>query len=217
MLTTRPLLTILGIALAAAAPVACGGGGQLAPASPAGAPVEATAKVEATTRAAASTTPSGASTPGSAAAGGSGNAIPACQLMTKDEARAALGIEVKDGEPGAQPAQEVAPNVSLTVSTCRYSGSTGGRSVTIGYERLSGSGTGQMRDQIRRQFDQSCNQKERASGLGDVACWFDTRHTRLTFLKGTTTVTISIFQEITDPDRAEPLKTAAQTAAGRLQ
>lgn len=74
-----------------------------------------------------------------------------------------------------------------------------------------------MRDQIRRQFDSGCNQKERVTGLGDVACWFDAKHTRLTFLKGTTTVTVQVVQSVSDPDMAAPVKKAAETAASRMQ
>lgn len=133
MLRTRSVIPVLGSALVALL-VACGGS-EPAPASSGGAPAEASAKVEATSKAPASTSaPSGASTPaGAAASGGStGNAPPACQLMTKDEAKAPPGVDVGEGRLTGGAPEQAAPNVTLTVSVCRYSATTASRSISVG-------------------------------------------------------------------------------------
>lgn len=165
----------------------------------------------------AAATKTGAPTAGEGGASGAGGGGPslACPLMTRDEARAILGVDVGEGAERGEPPREVAPGVTLTTTTCRYSATTG-RSVTIGFERMSGPGVGEMRAGIRQQFDQSC-QRDRVSGVGDVACWADPSHTQLRFLKGTTSVIVGVFQERTDPDRSEPLQAQGVKAAGRIQ
>jgi hypothetical protein len=214
----RTLLVLIGICLLSLL-IACGGGDETDAESSAGSTGSASESggAPAGSGGSASGGVAGGSSGAASASDGGATAVPACSLLTREEARAALGEEVGPPSESGEPPREVEPGVTLAVSMCRYAATGRGWSVSIGYERLSGSGIGPMRQPIRQQFEQSCARGEKISGVGDVACWGDsTKHTRLQFLKGTTSVIVSIFQQINDPDRAEALKIVAERAASRL-
>ena len=62
-------------------------------------------------------------------------------------------------------------------------------------------------------FGTRCAQKEQATGLGVVACWYDAKHTELQLLKGTIALAIQLQR---GGDATEPLKTVAKKAVERL-
>jgi len=146
------------------------------------------------------------------ASGTGATAIEACRLVTKDEATAALGEAVKDPVGLNIGSQDVAPGLSVTISTCNFDSNTGARSVQVTFWRAGGAVSAQNR-QIFEQI--LCAQKERVTGVGDVACWYDSTHTELQVLKGSTFVDIQI--QASGPDRTEALKTLVQKALARLQ
>jgi hypothetical protein len=168
------------------------------------------------TRAAAASTAAPTSAAGivaTIASGAGATAIEACRMITKEEAGTALGEAAKDPEGINIGSQTVAPGITVSVSSCTYDSNSGARSVEVTFWRAAGTGTAQLR-QAFEQF--LCAQKERVSGLGDVACWYDSTHTELQILKGGTFVDLQISQA-SGPDRSEALKTLAQRALARLQ
>jgi hypothetical protein len=208
VLKTRNLLALVGIPFVALL-VACGGdddGGDGNGASPGGA-------------APGGNTPAAASSPGASGSGGNvagANIQQACQLLTRDEVQAALGENVAEGQVGGgtQPAGE---GFTVQVSTCTFSVSGGTKSFSVGFERLSGSNIAQIRQIARPQFEQGCPQALRVTGIGELACWTDSSHKTLRFLRDTTQVIIQILRDEMGPDRTGTLTGLAQRAAGRFQ
>ena len=147
------------------------------------------------------------------ASGTGATAIEACRLVTKDEAGTALGEGVKDPAGINVGSQDIAPGITVSISSCTFDSTSGARSVEVTFWRAGGN----LASQLRLAFEQIlCAQKERVTGLGDVACWYDSTHTELQVLKGTTFVDVQITQT-SGPDRSEALKTLVQRALARLQ
>jgi hypothetical protein len=147
------------------------------------------------------------------ASGAGATAIEACRLVTKDEAATALGEAVKDAAGLNVGNQDIAPGITVSISSCTFDSNTGLRSVEVTFWRAAGT----LSPQLRQAFEQFlCAQKERVNGLGDLACWYDSTHTELQVLKGTTFVDVQITQA-SGPDRSDALRTLAQRALARLQ
>jgi len=146
------------------------------------------------------------------ASGTGATAIEACRLVTKDEAGTALGEGVKDPAGINVGSQDIAPGITVSISSCTFDSTSGARSVEVTFWRAGGN----LASQLRLAFEQIlCAQKERVTGLGDVACWYDSSHTELQVLKGATFVDVQI--QTSGPDRSEALKTLVQRALARLQ
>ncbi len=165
---------------------------------------------------AAGVSPTAVSTPVIAltvASGTGASTIEACRLVTKDEAAAALGEGVKDPDGVNVGTQDLAPGLTATISSCTFDSSSGARSVEVTFWKAGGT----VASQLRQAFEQLlCAQKERVTGLGDLACWYDSTKTELQVLKGATFVDFQITQA-SGPDRSEALKTLAQKALARIQ
>jgi hypothetical protein len=191
--------------------IACSGGGSkpAATATPA-----AQVTVRPTLAASTPTTsilPTAVSAPTAPPAAG-GPASDACGLVTKDDAAAALGEPVQDPKGSSTGARQLAPGVSVSGSACSFGSTTSARDLTVNLYRGSGAVSAQARTLVEQTL---CSSKERVSGLGDVACWNDSSHTELQFLKGSQFVDIQITQA-SGPDTTQALTALARKAAGRM-
>ena len=127
----------------------------------------------------------------------------ACALVTRDEAAAAVGARVSDGELTAVP-----PAGGMEVSACLFRGG-GMDELKVTVYRFAAAAK-QSLDVYRAR----CGAKEAAAGLGDVACWYSARHHELQVLKGTTLV---VFQLDRGGSTTEPLLAVAKLAVPRLR
>jgi hypothetical protein len=126
-----------------------------------------------------------------------------CALVTRDEARTAVGGAVAEGKLTTAP-----PGQIFEVSACSYRG--GGISelkVTV-YQFPPAQKQGIEVYRAR------CKQKEAAPGLGDVACWYNARHDELQVLKD---MTLVVFKLDRSGSTSEPLIAVAKQALERLR
>jgi hypothetical protein len=221
VLKSRNLVALVGLPLIAVL-VACGGGGDDNGAS-SGSSGSSTGN-GAPSGSGSGNPPAATSAPSSGGSGGSiagANIQNACQLLTRDEVRMAVGQDVGEPQPGnAGPPMAVDQGVTLEVSTCRFGATASSpafNSLSIGFERFAGTGIAQFRPVMRQQYEGGCPQANRVSGIGDVACRATSGRPSIRFLRDTTNVVIEIFQEVSGPDRTQTLQTLAQRAASRLQ
>jgi len=132
---------------------------------------------------------------------GSKAAIDPCSLVTKQEAAAAVGETVADGKPTVvdtsnSPAMQ-AGGSCVFESTTRY--------LKVNMYRYT--------PQIAAAYRNRCAKKETVPGIGDVACWYDSKHAELQLIKGVTSLAIQVNRR---GDATEALKTVAKKAADRL-
>jgi hypothetical protein len=135
----------------------------------------------------------------SAAAGPTDSGV--CSLLTRDEAAAALGAAVTEIKPlpgGPAGAQ------GIDVSACAYKAGT--KDITVSLWRFAPSA-----QQSLTVYRGLCKQKEQAAGIGDLACWYNARHSELQVVKGTA---LLIFEMNGGADK---LVTAAKQAVVRLR
>jgi hypothetical protein len=145
---------------------------------------------------------------------GSGSGTSACALVTREEAAAALGEQV--GTPNTltvNAPQQIIPGVNITLESCQYFSMTSGRSIEVTIWKSVG-GTAQQIRQAVEQF--LCMGKERVSGVGDVACWFDASRTELQALKGGTLV-IFRMDAGAGVNTVQVLSSVASRGLGRVQ
>ena len=123
-------------------------------------------------------------------------ASPACSLLTKEDAAAALGEAVKGPTASSMPGGP---------SSCGYSGS-GIHSVTLNLMPLTAATAGM--------YKMMCAQKgkEGLTGLGDVTCWYNDKHGELQVLKGMTFFSIELRKS---GDPTEAIKTVARKVYDR--
>jgi hypothetical protein len=207
--------------LLSTAAVACGGDGDDdGDAQPTQAASQATQPSGQTTQAsptraagatAVATSPGGVALP-TIASGSGALAFDACRLFTKQEATTALGGPVGEPDGFSLGNQTVAPGVTVTVSSCSYSATSGVTSVDVTFWRASGTGAAQMRQAMEQLL---CQGKERVQGLGDLACWYDEQRNEILALKGSTFVDISL--DGVGAARADALRTLVQQALSRVQ
>jgi hypothetical protein len=212
---------LVGAVVLAAAAVACGGDGDdNGDAQPTQAASQATQPSGQTTQAsptraagatAVPTSPSGQALP-TIASGSGALAFDACRLFTRQEASTALGVPVGEPDGFSLGNQTVAPGVTVTVSSCSFTASSGGNSVAATFWRASGTGAAQMRQAMEQVL---CQGKERVQGLGDLACWYDELKNEILAIKGSTFVDISLDGVTTG--RADALRTLVQQALARVQ
>jgi hypothetical protein len=205
------LVVHLVLPLATAALLAaCGGNGGdkqvAAPFSVQQANSQTTAATAQTTSAGAFTVPTA---PAAAAQRGGSRGAPApCSLITKEEAAAALGEAVNDGEPASAPM----PGVGQA-SACEYASATSIRFVKL--DIVSTTGAAQLRQFFEQAFAQQ--HRERLPGFGDLAAWYPspTGKNELQIVKGATLITIQVFKGF-DKDTSEEVKTLAKKVLDRL-
>jgi hypothetical protein len=126
-----------------------------------------------------------------------------CALVTRREAAAAVGAAVGEGK---STVVDTKGNPGLQAGgSCVYESSSSVRYLKLNVYRYP--------PQVAAIYGRRCAQKEQASGLGVVACWYDARHTELQLLKGNTSLAIQLQRT---GDATEPLKTIAKIAVERL-
>ncbi len=155
--------------------------------------------------------PSATSTAGGPASASStppaGN-VDVCSLVTRQDATAYLGVAVSD-RAFAEPIEEpVGTGVKAVVSACAYSLQTTGAFVKIDLWQASGQA-----NQLKQLTQNSCDGNDEISGLGDFACWYNSSHSELQFVKGDAYVHLTSSTSGSSPDA---LKTIAETALSRL-
>jgi hypothetical protein len=134
----------------------------------------------------------------------------ACGLVTREEAATGLGEAVQAGIPFTLGSQTVGPGVTVSISSCTFD-TAGGRSVSIAYWRAAGNVSAQLRQAIEQIV---CAGKERVTGLGDFACWYDSNRMEIQIVKGAGFVDVQFIG--TSGDRSAALRTLAQRALGRM-
>jgi len=128
--------------------------------------------------------------------------IDPCSLLTKAEAAAAVGTAVADGKSTIVDSSQTQ---GMEGSSCQYESPTTTHGIKLNMYRYSPS--------FAQAFRTRCARKETVPGLGDVACWYDSNHTTLQLLKGTTSLSIALSRS---GDATEALKTIAKKAVERL-
>ena len=123
----------------------------------------------------------------------------ACALLTKPDAEAAVGGPVGEGK---------ATNMnsgSPAVKACGYDGA-GGRHIQLNMFVFA---PGSAEIQVYRGL---CAKKEQVAGLGEIACWYNEKHSELQMLKGGAVMTIEITRS---GDATEALKTVGKKVVDR--
>jgi hypothetical protein len=132
-----------------------------------------------------------------------GTAIDPCSLVTKQEAVAAVGESVADGkstivDTSTSPAMQGG-------GSCVFDSPSTPRYLKVNMYRYT--------PQIAAMYRSRCAKKETVSGIGDVACWYDSKHAELQLIKGVTSLAIQLNRS---GDATAALKTVAKKAADRL-
>jgi hypothetical protein len=131
----------------------------------------------------------------------SATAFDPCALLTKQEA---VGEAVGEPKP-IGPGRSAMPGVNVTA--CEYESATG-HSVQVSVWRFAESA-----GQFRQVYQAEIAKKERLSGLGDIASWYNADHRELQVLKG---ATLLIFEIKRSGNATEALTTVAKKALARL-
>ena len=123
---------------------------------------------------------------------------PACALLTKEAAAAALG-EAVTGPKGT--------SMKEGPSSCEYEGS--------GIHRVH-LNLMPMNAQTAGMYKMMCAQKNKdgLTGLGDTTCWYSDKHEELQVLKGMTFFSIELRR---NGNPTEPIKTVAKSVYDRLK
>ena len=131
-----------------------------------------------------------------------------CSLLTVQEASAALGETVKDGKAGDTGGRSVMPNTA--VSYCEFASPTSVHRVHINVWRTSTAA------QVQQMGQMVCGRKTKdgLDGLGDIACWYDTKHEELQVYKGPFFLSVEMSRRWNDP--TEAIKGVAKAALPRL-
>ena len=199
------------LALGAVALAACGGddsgGNTPAPTSqqPGTSTKAAASPAAATGGATATNAPAATAAPG----GGNTTSANACALLTKADAEAALGESLPDPESVSVGSQQLGPGLTVSVSNCSYASATTTHSVEIDLWLADSSSASVLQQTI----EFACQTKENISGLGDVACWYDSDHGELQVAKASAFLDL---RATTGGDATETLKALAQKALSRL-
>jgi hypothetical protein len=133
----------------------------------------------------------------------------ACSIVSKDDVSTALGQTVGAGQGTSLTSQSLGPGLAASVSGCDFTSSSGATVNVVLYKVAGGTSSAQLK-QIFQQI--ICAQKESVSGLGDVACWYDSSHTEIQVMKGLSFVDITI----STPGRGDQLKSLAAKAVSKL-
>lgn len=123
---------------------------------------------------------------------------PACALMTKDDAAAALGEAVQGPTASSRPGGP---------SSCEFTGS-GIHRVHLNIMPMSSAQA--------TMYKAMCAQKSKdgLTGLGDTTCWYNEKHEELQVLKGTTFFSIELRRS---GDATEPIKGVARKVFERMK
>jgi hypothetical protein len=174
--------------------MACSGGSNATPSPTAVAPTTISGPVS---TASASVTPPSAAGP-----------IDVCSLVSFQEASAYLGATVPDRARALPIAEDVGAGVNAQVSACGYTEATTGSFLKIDLWQASGQAS-----QLKQLTQNSCDGNDEITGLGDFACWYNSSHTELQFVKGGAYVHVT---SSTSGSAVDALKTIAETALSRL-
>ena len=132
----------------------------------------------------------------------------ACSLLTKQEAAAALGEPVKDGQSGTA-ARSIMPNTTATY--CEYMSPTTVHKVHVNVWRATPAGAAQLKQM--GQMVCAKKTKDGLAGLGDTACWYSEQHGELQVFKGANFISVEMSRK---GDTTEAIKGVAKAAAARL-
>jgi hypothetical protein len=132
----------------------------------------------------------------------------ACSLLTKQEAAAALGEPVKDGESGSARGS-VMPNT--TASYCEYMSPTTVHKVHLNVWRANASGAAQLKQM--GQMVCASKTKDGLAGLGETACWYSEKHGELQVFKGANFISVEMNRK---GDTTEAIKSVAKAAVAGL-
>ena len=127
----------------------------------------------------------------------------ACAFLTKQDAVAALGEEVTQGD--ARAGLPMGPGT--TAASCEYVGS-GYRRIQLTLMRMSPDMAAMSRAMCAEKA------REGLEGVGDMSCWYNSDHEELQVFKGNTLITIEL-GGIKNP--TEQIKTAAKSVFARLK
>jgi len=105
----------------------------------------------------------------------------ACSLLTKEDAAAALG----EAATGPKLTGPMSDGTGVTVSGCEYTGS-GINRVQLNLTRVPASSVPMYKTMCAQQSTDGL------AGLGDVACWYNSKHEELHVIKGTAFVSIEL-------------------------
>jgi len=127
----------------------------------------------------------------------------ACDLLTKQDAVAALGEDVTESERKSG----LAMGPGMTAASCGYTGS-GYHKIHLTLMHMTPETAGIYRAMCEKK------NKEGLTGLGDTSCWYSDEHEELQVLKGTTFFSIEL-RGLKNP--TEPIKAAARSVFARLK
>ena len=132
----------------------------------------------------------------------------ACALVTKQDAAAALGAAVKDGESVTLPRQNMGA-VNVEISACDYRAVSGPGQVSL--QRWKAP----QANQVSLIASSICSQGEKINGIGDSACWLDKDHKELQLYKGATFIGLTVRGAPGNTDDA--MKALAKKIADRVK
>ena len=132
----------------------------------------------------------------------------ACSLLTKQEAAAALGEPVKDGQSGTA-AGSIMPNTTATY--CEYMSPTTVHKVHLNVWRATPAGAAQLKQM--GQMVCATKTKDGLAALGDTACWYSEKHEELQVFKSANFFSVEMSRA---GDTTEAIKSVAKVAAARL-
>jgi hypothetical protein len=129
-----------------------------------------------------------------------------CSLVTFAEVTAELGEASTDRASTEPPVQqEVSSGVTAYVSSCQYSNASGLHTVKLDLWQVLGDTS-----KIKQLTASICSGKEVVSGLGDVACWYDSGHREIQLSKG------GGYIDMKSSTGGDPLQALAEKAIARL-
>ena len=168
------------------------------------------ATVASTSPAASATVPAGAAATAAPTASGGAISDP-CSLITKQEASTAMGEAAQDPVPTSLGSTSVGPGLTVVIAHCEFPSTSEAFYVLIDLWRATGATAALVRQVVEQVI---CMGKERVTGIGDLACWYDSSHNELQIVKGATFIDIQISPDVSNPGDA--VRTLAMRAVGRI-
>ena len=113
----------------------------------------------------------------------------ACTLLTRQDATAILGgAAVSEGK--SLPAiQQNMGTFTASITACTYDG-TSGPAASVNLQMWKAVGT--SGPAVQQMGGIVCGSKEKISGIGDTACWYNAEHKELQAFKGASFVSVTV-------------------------
>jgi hypothetical protein len=150
-------------------------------------------------------------TPSATDAGASTEGYNPCTLVTRDDAVAALGEDVSEGDLSAKTTIAAIPGVSVTAQSCGYDSTTTAHSVSIDLWSVAAGDASKLKGGVEQIV---CAGKEKIADLGQSACWYSPSHDELQVVQDAAFLDLTISKGGTAVD--QELMKIAGSAVQRL-